>query len=144
MNATTLWRIEIFFLFSSSLSIFGRAFAFAPPLAYIYLLLILTYAIGCFKLRPPNPFIMFRSPLSLVNLFIFCTLQLSRFANAQHVTSTTTPDVRTLTTYRPIFTVPSPADIRMYTFLINVLGFPKLYRMRSSRHTRRFASKKEH
>lgn len=147
MNATTLWRIETFFLFSSSLSIFGRAFAVAPPLAYIYLLLILAYAIGCFKLRPPNPFIMFRSPLSLLNLFIFCTLQLSRFANAQDATSTTTPDVGTLTTYRPIFTVPppAPADIRMYTFPKNVFGFPKLYRMRSSRHSiRRFASKKEH
>lgn len=145
MNATTAWRIEIFFLFSSSLSIFGRAFAVAPPLAYIYLLFILAYAIGCFKLRPPNIFIMFQSPLSILNLFIFFTLQLSRFANAQDSTSTTTPDVGTLTTYRPIYTVPSPANIRMYTFPTNIFCPPKFYRMRSSRHSiRRFASKKEH
>ena len=114
MDAPTPWLIEIVFLISSSISIFGRALALAPLLAFIYLLSLLAYASGCFKLRPsPDP-IMFHSPLSIFNLFIFCTLQLSRFSNAQSATSTTTLEAGTPTSYRPIFTVPSSADTGMY------------------------------
>ena len=111
MNAPTPWLVETVFLYSSSLSIFNRALAAAPLLAVIYLLFIFLYAIGCFKLRPPDP-IMFHSPLSIFNLFIFCTLQLSRFANGQTATPTTT-------SFRPIFTVPSSADVGMFTFPAN-------------------------
>ena len=113
MDAPTPWFLEIVFLISSSISIFSRALAAAPLLAFIYLLSLLAYALGCFKLRPsPDP-IMFHSPLSLFNLFIFCTLQLSRLSNAQNAT-TTSLGAGTSTTYRPIFTVPSSADIGMY------------------------------
>ena len=121
MDAPTPWLIEIVFLISSSLSILGRALAAAPLLAFIYLLFLLAYATGCFKLRqPPDP-IMFHSPLSIFNLFIFCTLQLSRVSNAQNATSLTTSRTTTSTTYRPIFTVPSSADVGMYTFRQNPL-----------------------
>ena len=106
MNTPTPWLVEVLFLFSSSISIFYRTLAAAPLLAFIYLLFLFTYAIGCIKLRPPNP-IMFHSPLCIFNLFIFCTLLLSRFANAQNATSTTT-------SFRPIFTVPASADVGMY------------------------------
>ena len=106
MNTPTPWLVEVLFLFSSSISIFHRTLAAVPLLAFIYLLFLFAYAIGCFKLRPPNP-IMFHSPLCIVNLFIFCTLLLSSFANAQNATSTTT-------SFRPIFTVPASADVGMY------------------------------
>ena len=109
MNTPTPWLVEVLFLFSSSISIFYRTLAAAPLLAFLYLLFLFAYAIGCIKLRPPNP-IMFHSPLCIFNLFIFCTLLLSRFANAQNTTSTTTR-------FRPIFTVPASADVGMY-FLI--------------------------
>ena len=108
MNAPTPWLVEVLFLFSSSISIFYRTLAAAPLLAFIYLLFLFAYAIGCIKLRPPNP-IMFHSPLCIFNLFIFCTLLLSRCANAQNATSLTT-------TFRPIFTVPASADVGMYLF----------------------------
>lgn len=114
MDAPTPWLIELLFLWSSSLSILGRAFAASPLLACIYLVFILAYAIGCFKLHHPDP-VMFHSPLSVFNLFIFCTLQLSRFSNAQNPTSTTS-QAGTPTTFRPIFTVPSSADFGMYIF----------------------------
>ena len=115
MNAPTPWLVEIVFIFSSSFSIFYRTLAFAPLLAFIYLVFLLAYAIGCIKLRPPDP-IMFHSPLAIFNLFIFCTLQLSRFTNAQHTTLTTTPNPAALsTTFRPIFTVPASANVGMYT-----------------------------
>lgn len=107
------------FLFSSSLSILARAFAIAPILGLIYLLVLLTYALGWLKLRPPLDPIMFNSPLSAFNLFIFCTLQLSRFSNAQHALSTT----GTPTSFRPIFTVPSAADVGMYTCPANLFLF---------------------
>ena len=110
MDGATPWLIECVFLLSSSLSILGRAFAIAPLLAFIYLVFLLAYALGCFKLRPPDP-IMFHSPLSIFNLFIFCTLQLSKFSNAQNAISTTTSYARTPTSFRPIFTVPSSADV---------------------------------
>ena len=111
---TTPWLIEISFLIYSSISIFGCALAAAPLLAFIYLLFLLAYLSGCFNLRPSQQ-IMFHSPFSIFNLFIFCTLQLSRFSNAQDAPSTTTTDAATPTTYRPIFTVPSSADTGMYT-----------------------------
>lgn len=110
MDAVTPWQIEAVFLLSSSLSILGRAFAIAPLLAFIYLLFVLAYAIGCFKLRQPDP-IMFHSPLSVFNLFIFCTLQLSRFSNAQNAISSTTSYPGTPTSFRPIYTLPSSADV---------------------------------
>ena len=114
MDAPPLWLrvIEAVFLLSSSVSILDRAFAAAPLLAFIYLAFILAYAIGCFKLRPPDP-IMFHSPLSIFNLFIFLTLQLGRFANAQNVITATTKNAGTPTTVRPEFTVPSAADVGM-------------------------------
>lgn len=110
MDAPTPWLIEGVFLLSSSISILGRAFAIAPLLAFTYLFFLLAYAIGCFKLRPPSP-VMFHSPLSIFNLFIFCTLQLSRFSNAQNAFSTTTSYAGTPTSFRPVFTVPSSADV---------------------------------
>ena len=115
MDATTPWLIESVFLFSSSLSILGRAFAAAPLLAFIYLLFLLAYASGCVKLRTPNPS-MFHYPLSIINLFIFCTLQLNRFSHAQDATLTTTLRAGTPTSFRSIFTVPSSADVGTYNF----------------------------
>ena len=106
MNTPTPWLVEVLFLFSSSISIFYRTLAAAPLLAFIYLLFLFVYAIGYIKLRPPNP-IMFHSPLCIFNLFIFCTLLLSRCANAQNATSITT-------SFRPIFTVPASADVGTY------------------------------
>lgn len=106
MNNPTPWLVEVLFLFSSSISIFYRSLAVAPLLASIYLLFLFAYAIGCIKLRPPDP-IMFQSPLCIFNLFIFCTLLLSGFANPQNTTPATT-------TFRPIFTVPASADVGMF------------------------------
>ena len=108
MNNPTPWLVEVLFLFSSSISIFYRSLAVAPLLASIYLLFLFAYAIGCIKLRPPDP-IMFQSPLCIFNLFIFCTLLLSGFANPQNTTSTPAT-----TSFRPIFTVPASADVGMF------------------------------
>ena len=117
MDGPTPWLIETAFLVSSSLSILGRALSAAPLLAFIYLLFLLAYAIGCFKLRPPPDPIMFHSPVSIINLFIFCTVQLCRISNAQNESSAASLLAATPTTsYRPIFTVPSSADAGMYVF----------------------------
>lgn len=105
--------LERVFLLSSSVSIFD-ALAAVPPFAFIYLAFIFAYAIGCFRLRPPDPPIMFQSPLSIFNLFFFLTLLLSRISNAQNVMSTTISLAGTPTTFRPEFTVPSSADVGMY------------------------------
>ena len=110
MNRAQRRKIETVFLFSSSLSIFAQAFAIAPLLAFIYLVFILAYSLGAVKLRQPDP-VMFRSPLTVFNLFIFCTLLLTKVSNAQDVTSTTTASAGTPTSYRPIFTVPASADV---------------------------------
>ncbi len=113
MDATP-WLLEAIFLLSSSLTILGRAFQVAPLLAFLYLVFIFAYAVGCFKLRQPDP-IMFQSPLSIFNLFIFITLQLSRITNAQDaIPTTTTSHAGTPTSFRPIFTVPSSADVGTY------------------------------
>ena len=106
MNRATRRKVESVFLFSSSLSIFVQAFAIAPPLAFIYLVFILAYSLGTFKLRQPDP-AMFRSPLTVFNLFIFSTLLLTKVSKAQDVT---TASAGTPTVYRPIFTVPASAD----------------------------------
>ena len=54
----------------------------APLLAFIYLALLLAYAIGWIKLRQPNPN-MTHSPLILFNLFVYITLRLSSSTYAQ-------------------------------------------------------------
>lgn len=130
MDAPTPWLLEAVFLLFSSLTILGRAFATAPLLAFLYLIFILAYAIGCFRLRQPDP-IMFRSPLSVCNLFIFCTLLLSTISNAQTAISTTTSHAGTPTTFRPIFTVPSSVDVGMYIFPANSAWFGPLHGLRN-------------
>ena len=129
MDASTPWLVECVFLLSSSISILDLAFAAAPLLALIYLVFILAYASGCFKLRTPNPR-MFHSPLSVYNLFIFSTLQLNRFSNAQDVTSSTTLLAGRPTSFRPIFTVPPSADVGMYISLAFSSCFGPLHVLR--------------
>lgn len=78
----------------------------------LYILFVLSYLLGWLKLRPVRGAVMFTSPLSIFNVFIFVTLQLSKFSVAQSPSQTSNGSVANgvATSYRPIFTVPTEAD----------------------------------
>lgn len=109
---------EYIFLCSSSASNSIRTFQISPLFGWLYFFFILTYILGWLKLRPVRGTMMFSSPLSVFNAFIFFTLQLSKipYANGVIVDGKTTHTISTAsensgtTSFRPIFTVPSDAD----------------------------------
>ncbi|KAL8673053.1 MAG: hypothetical protein Q9168_002515 [Polycauliona sp. 1 TL-2023] len=124
--------LECLFLFSSSISNLFRADELHYILAWTYLLFLLLCLIGWSRIRQARNFTMFTYPFSVFNLFIFVTLQLSRFADAQApkaaITNTQSADGLgvgapqasqsssgvvaidgTTSSFRPIFTVPTEA-----------------------------------
>lgn len=128
--------LESVFLCSSSASNFIRIFQADSILGCLYLLFITTYLLGWLRLRPVRGAMMFASPLSIFNAFIFFTIQLSKISNAESPdvatsydstggalagkstrstpTKTVTPIATgngATTSYRPIFTVPAEADV---------------------------------
>ena len=122
--------LEYIFLLSSSVSNVTRAAEISSLLAFVYIAFLLVYALGWLKLRQADP-VMFHSPFTIFNFFIFFTLQLSRISLAQTTSAggaadglvsatvsssvTSAPNIGdingTPTTFRPIFTVPSAADV---------------------------------
>lgn len=109
----TLLRVfEYVFLCSSTASNLIRAIETVPAFALLYILFVLSYLLGWLKLRPVRGAAMFTSPLSIFNVFIFVTLQLSKFSLAQNPSQTVGSKATNgvTTSYRPIFTVPTEAD----------------------------------
>ncbi|KAL8732435.1 MAG: hypothetical protein Q9181_003955, partial [Wetmoreana brouardii] len=129
-----LFYLEYVFLLSSSVSNFIRAGDIFPLLGWLYLAFLLLCLLNWSKIRPARDTTMFSYPLSVFNLFIFLTLQLSKIAHAQSPDKDTTsiqsaaeatgaPPLPThaslgvieisgtTTTFRPIFTVPTEADV---------------------------------
>lgn len=125
--------VEYIFLCSSSASNTIRAFQIAPVFGYLYILFVLTHTLGWLKLRPVQGAVMFTSPLSIVNAFIFLTFQLSKITSGQTTSissttgsdgvGTTSPAVAasmtspaavaangTTTSFRTLFTVPASAS----------------------------------
>ena len=74
--------LEAVFLLSSSVSNFLRAGELHPILNWTYLLFVLLCLMSWSKIQRARNFTMVFHPLSTFNLFIFITLQLSRFAYA--------------------------------------------------------------
>lgn len=110
----TLLRIfEYVFLLSSSASNLIRASEIAPLFGFLYIVFVLSYLVGWMRLSPVRGAIMFTSPLSIFNVFIFVTLQLGKVSIAQTPSKTAGGDVAgaVATTFRPVFTVPTDADI---------------------------------
>lgn len=129
--------LESVFLWSSSASNFIRIFQADSIFGCLYLVFITTYLLGWLRLRPVRGAMMFASPLSIFNAFIFFTIQLSKISNAESSdviaasydstdgafagkstgstpTKTVSPvatDNGAITSFRPIFTVPTEADI---------------------------------
>ena len=103
---------EYVFLCSSTASNFLRAFEIAPLGSALYTLFVFLYLLGWLRLRPARGSIMFTSPLSIFNVFIFVTLQLSKLSAAQNPSNTLSGGASNgvATAYRPMFTVPSDAD----------------------------------
>ena len=103
--------LEYLFLCSSSVSIAVRAFHFLPIIAYLYLAFILFYWLGWLKLQPVRGAMVFSSPLSVYNAFLYVTVLLSRYSYAQSGSASATVVINgTTSTFRPIFTVPASAD----------------------------------
>lgn len=109
----TLLRVfEYVFLCSSSASNLIRAAEIAPIFGLLYIVFLLLYLVGWMKLSPVRGAIMFTSPLSIFNVFIFVTLQLGKLSIAQVPSTTTSGDGASAiaTTFKPVFTVPTDAD----------------------------------
>lgn len=110
----TLLRVfEYVFLCSSSASNLIRASEIAPVFGLLYIVFLLSYLVGWMRLSPVRGAIMFTSPLSIFNVFIFVTLQLGKLSTAQTPSKTASDSVDSAvaTTFRPVFTVPADADI---------------------------------
>lgn len=110
---TPLRVCEYLFLCTSTASNLIRAYEIAPLCGLTYLLFILVYLIGWLNLRPSRRVVMYSSPLSVFNVFIFVTFQLSKISAAQSPSKTVSGEVLNepaITSYRPSFTVPSDAD----------------------------------
>ena len=102
--------LEYVFLWSSSVSIAVRAFNFVPVLAYLYLAFIVSYWFGWLKLQPVRGIMVFSSPLSVYNAFLYVTILLSRYSYAQSGSTSATAVINgTTSSFRPIFTVPVSA-----------------------------------
>ena len=129
---TFLRGLEHVFLYSSSASNIVRAFQLSSAIGCVYVLFLLAFSLGWLKLRPVPGAIMFTSPLSIVNAFIFLTLQLSRISYGQTTgVATTGSDASgatatsamsmsspaalvvngSTTSFRPLFTVPPSASV---------------------------------
>ncbi len=140
---TALRGLEYVFLCSSSASNTIRAFQITPAIGCLYVLFVLAYSLRWLKLRPVQGAVMFTSPLSIVNAFVFLTLQLSKItygqtaglatttgsdgagatsaASGASVTSPAAVAVNgTTTSFRPLFTVPPSASVGA-TLVPNIL-----------------------
>ena len=131
-----LGLLEAVFLFSSSVSNFLRAEDIAPILSWLCLGFLFVCILCWSKIqRPTGDMTMFSYPLSIFNLFIFITLQLSKIGHAQspdkdttsiqsagaagatpaplpsHASSEVVAVSGTEATFRAIFTVPPEADV---------------------------------
>ena len=126
--------LEYVFLCSSSASNAIKVFQIAPAIGCLYIVFVLAHTLGWLKLRPVQGAVMFTSPLSIVNAFIFLTLQLSRISYGQSTSasattgsngvgatsltpgasmtsSASTTVTGTTTSFRPLFTVPPSASV---------------------------------
>ena len=102
--------LENLFLCSSSVFITLQAFQLYPLLGWLYICFVLTYLLGWLKLRPIANAMVFVSPLSWFNIFLYFTILLSKVTYAQTTTgSVAVSSSDTTTSYRPIFTVPTAA-----------------------------------
>ena len=110
---TLLRAFEYLFLCSSSASNTIRASEIAPVFGLLYILFVLFYLVGWMRLSPVPGAIMFTSPLSIFNVFIFVTLQLGKISIAQSPSKTAGGAVANVavTTFKPVFTVPTDADV---------------------------------
>lgn len=127
------FALESAFFFSSSIFIYLTASKVLPSLGWLYLAFLLLCLLNWSKIRPPRGFTMYRYPISIFNFFIYVTILLSKTTQAQSpdkdtanapsaagataapLPSQTSPGVieisGTTTTFRPIFTVPTEADV---------------------------------
>ena len=128
--------LEYIFLCSSTVVITLQAFQIALFLGWLYIVFILTVVLGLIKLRPIPGAMLFASPLSLLNAFLYSTILLSKITRAQSPDVDTTSSgsnnggigvtsaasiptqgsatvviAGTTTTFEPQFTVPASADI---------------------------------
>lgn len=117
----TLLRVfERVFLCTSSVSNLIRASEIAPIFGLLYIVFLLSYLVGWMRLSPVRGAIMFTSPLSIFNVFIFVTLQLGKLSIAQVSSKSTSTSTSTstagdgasaiATSFKPVFTVPTDAD----------------------------------
>lgn len=113
---------ELIFLGFFSASNLVRIFQSDSVLGCLYLLSVITYLLDWLLLRPVRGPIMFTSPLSIINVFICFTLQFNKISDAESpdVVAASSPtktatsartDNGATTSFRPIFTVPTDADI---------------------------------
>lgn len=110
---TLLPVFEFVFLCTSSASNLIRTSEIAPIFGLLYIIFVSSYLVGVMRLSPPlRGAIMFTSPLSIFNVFIFVTLQLGKVSNAQTPSKTAGGDVANAATtaFREIFKVPSNTD----------------------------------
>lgn len=130
---------EYVFIFTSSVSNFERIYTIGPLVAWLYLIALLAYAVGLWKLQPAGGVNMFTSPFAIVNCFLFWTLQLSKHVNGQTLNlvgpdgtrssiggltfPTQTPTLNldaTPTAFESVFTVPSWAANAGATLIPNI------------------------
>lgn len=127
------FALESAFFLSSSIFIYLTASKVLPFLGWLYLAFLLLCLLNWAKIRPPRGFTMYRYPISIFNFFIYVTILLSKTTQAQSPdkdtanvpsaagataaplpsqTSSRVVEISgTTATFRPIFTVPTEADV---------------------------------
>lgn len=126
--------LELAFFLSSTIFNYLSASKALPILGWLYLTFLLLCLLNWSQMRPPRGFTMYRYPISIFNFFIYVTILLSRLTYAQspdkdttsiqsaagatpapplpsHASSEVIEISGTITTFRPIFTVPTEADV---------------------------------
>lgn len=103
--------LENVFLCSSSAFIALQAFQLFTLLGWLYVCFVVTYLLGWLKLRPTANAMVFVSPLSWFNIFLYLTILLGKVTYAQTSSgSAATLGSGTTTSYGPVFTITSDVD----------------------------------
>ena len=104
--------LENVFLCSSSAFITLQTFQLSSLLGWLYICFVVTYVLGWLKLRPIADAMVFASPLSWFNIFLYFTILLSKITYAQSSSGYgAISGSGTSTSFLPQFTVPAAADV---------------------------------
>lgn len=100
---TAINVLEAVFLYSSSSYITIHTFLTSPILGLLYVLFLVLFALGIVRLAPA-PTMAFKSPLAMLNAFLYTTILLGKVGVAKDTASSTE-------SFRSEFTVPASSNV---------------------------------